>query len=83
MRVARHLLYRGLPEQPMTSPDGTKVPDARSLAGVAPLVPSVASVASRFLVPLLVAEAAAFAGFAASGKIPESLITVLRALLTF
>ena len=34
-------------------------------------------------VPLLVAEAAAFAGFAASGKIPESLITVLRALLTF
>jgi len=67
----------------MTSPNDTKVPDARSLAGVAPLASSVASVASRFLVPLLVAEVAAFAGFAASGKIPASLITVLRALLTF
>jgi hypothetical protein len=67
----------------MTSPNDTKAPDARSLAGVAPLAPSVASVASRFLVPLLVAEVAAFAGFAASGKIPASLITVLRALLTF
>ncbi len=67
----------------MTSPNDTKALDARSLAGVAPLAPSVASVASRFLVPLLVAEAAAFAGFAASGKIPASLIAVLRALLTF
>ena len=67
----------------MTSPDGTKVPDARSVAGVAPFAPSVSSAAPRFLVPLLVAEVAAFAGLALSGKIPESLITVLRALLTF
>jgi hypothetical protein len=67
----------------MTRANAAKVPDARSLAGVAPLAPSVASVSSRFLVPLLVAEAAVFAGFALSGKIPESLIIVLRALLTF
>jgi hypothetical protein len=67
----------------MTRANAQKVPDARSLAGVAPLAPSVASVASRFLVPLLVAEAAAFAALAASGKIPESLIIVIRALLTF
>ncbi len=67
----------------MTSPNDTKALPARTLAGVASLAPSVASAASRLLVPLLVAEAAAFAGFALSGKIPVSLITVLRALLTF
>lgn len=64
----------------MTSLNDTKVQPARSLAGVASLAPSVAS---RLLVPLLVAEAAAFAGFALSGKIPVFLITALRALLTF
>ncbi len=64
----------------MTSPNDTKALPARTLAGVASLVPSVAS---RLLVPLLLAEAAAFAGFALSGKIPVFLITVLRALLTF
>ena len=70
----------------MTSPNDTKVRAPRSLAGVASLPPSVASAASaapRLLVPLLLAEAAAFAGLAASGKIPASLITVVRALLTF
>ncbi len=65
----------------MTSPNDTKVLSARSLAGVASLAPSVSR--SRLLVPLLVAEAAAFAGFALSGKIPVFLITALRALLTF
>jgi hypothetical protein len=64
----------------MTSPNDTKAPTARSLAGVAPVV---SSVASRLLVPLLLAEAAAFVGFAASGKIPAFLITAIRALLTF
>jgi hypothetical protein len=67
----------------MTSANHTKARAPRSLAGVAPLAPSVGSVASRLLVPLLLAEAAVFAGFAASGKIPASLITVIRAFLTF
>ena len=67
----------------MTSPNDTKVLPMRSLAGVASLAPSVASAASRLLLPLLAAEAAAFAGFALSGKIPVFLITALRALLTF
>jgi len=67
----------------MTSSYDTKVHASRSLAGVAPFAPSVSSAAPRFLVPLLVAEVAAFAGLALSGKIPESLIIVLRALLTF
>lgn len=67
----------------MTSRNDTKAPEARSLAGAATLAPSVASAAQRLLVPLLVSEAAAFALLALSGKIPVSLITALRALLTF
>jgi hypothetical protein len=70
----------------MTSRNDTKALPSRSLAGVAPLAPSVSSAsstASRLLVPLLLAEAAAFAGLVVSGKIPESLITAIRALLTF
>jgi hypothetical protein len=63
----------------MTSPNDTKAPAPRSLAGVASLAPSVAS---RLLVPLLLAEAVAFVGLVASGKIPVSLITAIRALLT-
>ena len=39
--------------------------------------------ASRVLVPLLLAEAAAFALTSASGKIPAFLFTAVRALLTF
>lgn len=66
----------------MTSNQDTKAPARRSLAGVAPPAPSVASVASRLLVPLLLAETVAFAGLAASGKIPASLLIVIRALLT-
>ncbi|MGA7992175.1 MAG: hypothetical protein WCC53_12120 [Thermoanaerobaculia bacterium] len=62
------------------SPNDTKAPASRPLAGVASLAPSVAS---RLLVPLLLAEAVAFAGFAASGKIPAFLVTAIRALLTF
>ena len=70
----------------MMSHDVTEAPASRSLAGVATAsaassAPAL-SAASRLLVPLLVAEAVAFAGFALSGKIPASLITVLRALLT-
>ncbi len=64
----------------MTSPNHPKVPAPRVLAGIASLVPSVAP---RLLAPLLVAEAAAFVALAASGKIPASLITAIRALLTF
>lgn len=39
--------------------------------------------ASRVVVPLLLAETAAFALAAASGKIPAFLITTVRVLLTF
>ncbi len=43
----------------------------------------VAPYATRAVLPLLIAEAAAFALVAASGKIPEFLFTAVRALLTF
>ncbi len=70
----------------MMSHDVTEAPAPRFLAGVAPAPSETSapalSASSRLLVPLLLAEAAAFAGFALSGKIPVSLITVLRALLT-
>lgn len=69
----------------MANINDTKTRAPRSLAGVAPLalsVETVVSVGSRLLVPLLLAEAAVFADFAVSGKIPASLITALRALLT-
>jgi hypothetical protein len=39
--------------------------------------------ASRAIVPLLLAEAAAFALASGSGKIPAFLFTAVRALLTF
>jgi len=39
--------------------------------------------ASRVIMPLLLAEAAAFALATASGKIPAFLFTAVRALLTF
>jgi hypothetical protein len=39
--------------------------------------------ASRIVAPLLLAETAAFAVGAASGKIPMFLFTAIRALLTF
>jgi len=67
----------------MTSSNDTKAHVSRFQAGVASLAPSMSSAASRLLAPLLVAEAVAFAALAVSGKIPVSLITVLRALLTF
>ena len=47
----------------------------------APLVSSMR--ASRAIVPLLLAEAAAFALASGSGKIPAFLFTAVRALLTF
>ena len=47
----------------------------------ASLVSSIRS--SRLIVPLLVAEAAAFALASGSGKIPAFLFTAVRALLTF
>jgi hypothetical protein len=67
----------------MTSHNDSKASPTRSLAGVASLAPSVSSAGSRLLAPLLAAETVAFVGLVLSGKIPESLITVLRALLTF
>jgi hypothetical protein len=45
--------------------------------------PSSLASASSALVPLLLAEAAAFALAAGSGKIPAFLFTAVRALLTF
>jgi hypothetical protein len=47
----------------------------------APLVSSLR--APRAIVPLLLAEAAAFALASGSGKIPAFLFTAVRALLTF
>ncbi|HTS02507.1 MAG TPA: hypothetical protein VMN04_08285 [Thermoanaerobaculia bacterium] len=67
----------------MTSPKSTKARAPRSLAGVVPLAPFMASAASRLVGPLLLAEAATFAGLALSGKIPGFLIIAIRALLTF
>jgi hypothetical protein len=67
----------------MTSINDTKAPASRVLAGIVPLAPAASSALSRALVPLLAAEAIAFLGLALSGKIPESLSIVLRALLTF
>jgi hypothetical protein len=70
----------------MTSRNDTKAHASRSLDGVASFAPAVSSApsaASRLFVPLLWAEAAAFGALALSGKIPESLITAIRALLTF
>jgi hypothetical protein len=70
----------------MTSSNDTKAPASRVLDGIAapaPGVSSASSAGSRLLVPLLVAEVAAFGALVLSGKIPESLITALRALLTF
>jgi hypothetical protein len=64
---------------------GIKAVGARVSARVASLpAPIVSTVhASRLVVPLLVAEAAAFALAAGSGKIPAFLFTAVRALLTF
>jgi hypothetical protein len=67
----------------MTSRNDTEGHMPRSLAGIASHAPSQAAAASRLLVPLLAAEGAAFAGLVLSGKIPEFLVTALRALLTF
>ena len=79
----------------MFSEGGIKAVTARASARVAslPLRPSfhaplpavlVSSMgASRVIVPLLLAEAAAFALASGSGKIPAFLFTAVRALLTF
>jgi len=79
----------------MFSEGGTKAVTARASAGVTSLplrpffhvslpTPLVVSVrASGLLVPLLLAEAAAFALASGSGKIPAFLFTAVRALLTF
>ena len=79
----------------MFSEGGIKVVTARAAARIASLplltgvhvslpAPLVSSVrASRMIVPLLLAEAAAFALVSGSGKIPAFLFTAVRALLTF
>ena len=80
----------------MFSEGGTKTVTARASAQVASLplrssffqasLPAAlgSSIrASRLIVPLLVAEAAAFALASGSGKIPAFLFTAVRALLTF
>ena len=64
----------------MTTQNHPKAHASRVLAGLASLAPFAAS---RLLTPLLVGEAAAFVVLAASGKIPASLFTAIRALLTF
>ena len=63
----------------MFSEGGIEAVTARVSARVA----SLPLRASRAIVPLLLAEAAAFALASASGKIPAFLFTVVRALLTF
>ncbi len=82
----------------MFSEGGIKAVRARVSARVVslPLLSSLRSVpeslpapivstlrASRAIVPLLLAEAAAFAVASASSKIPAFLFTAVRALLTF
>ncbi|MDL2718724.1 MAG: hypothetical protein PT977_13310 [Acidobacteriota bacterium] len=67
----------------MFSEGGIKAVTARASAQVSSL-PLLASIpASRIVVPLLLAEAAAFALAAGSSKIPGFLFTAVRALLTF
>ncbi|MEO8586976.1 MAG: hypothetical protein ABI584_12510 [Acidobacteriota bacterium] len=66
---------------------GIKAIAARASARVSSL-PLLASIpafipAARIVVPLLLAEAAAFALAAGSSKIPAFLFTAVRALLTF
>jgi hypothetical protein len=79
----------------MFSEGGIKAVTARASARVgslplrssfhAPLLAVLVSPmrASRAIVPLLLAEAAAFALASGSGKIPAFLFTAVRALLTF
>ncbi len=80
----------------MFSEGGIKAVTARALVRVAslPLRSSFSQAslpaalgssirASRLILPLLVAEAAAFALVSGSGKIPAFLFTAVRALLTF
>jgi hypothetical protein len=79
----------------MFSEGGIKAVTARASARVGSLplrsffqssfpVPLISSMrASRAIVPLLLAEAAAFALASASCKIPAFLFTAVRALLTF
>jgi hypothetical protein len=73
----------------MFSEGGFKVLTTRASARVASLPwrsftsSSASFPASRAILPLLVAEAAALALAAGSGKIPAFLFTAVRALLTF
>ena len=66
----------------MSSERGMSGPAIRATVPVAAPFPSSLP-APRVVVPLLVAEIAAFVLVAASGKIPEFLFTAIRALLTF
>ena len=69
----------------MFSEGGFKALTVRASARVAslPWLSFSSSLASRAIVPLLVAEAAALALVSGSGKIPAILFTAVRALLTF
>ena len=62
--------------------DATSLPEPRLSASVTALFPASIRV-SPVTLSLLVAETAAFALAAASGKIPSFLFTAIRALLTF
>jgi hypothetical protein len=66
----------------MFSERGIKARSVRATSGAASSFPAWIP-ASRVVVPLLLAETAAFALGAASGKIPVFLFTAIRALLTF
>ena len=70
---ARASFVPGRSIQPPLSPLSASLPEALP----------VSIHASRIALPLLLAEAAAFALAAASGKIPAFLFTAVRALLTF
>jgi hypothetical protein len=58
-------------------------PAASGFSGSVPALSPASIRASRVALSLLLAEAAAFALAAASGKIPAFLFTAVRALLTF
>jgi hypothetical protein len=66
----------------MFSERGIKAHSVRATSPSASSLPAWIP-ASRVVVPLLLAETAAFAVGAASDKIPAFLFTAIRALLTF
>ena len=77
---------RGIKALAAPSPMYSSSPSLHSFRTTSPVASSslpASARASRIVVPLLLAETAAFILVAASGKIPVFLFTAIRALLTF